>query len=372
MALMNGQPITDAVAAGIAGMVPGGPLVNSALQIGYSGVKSAVKGERLDVESLSKTGLSSLSKGLGLPPAATQAVMAGVAMTGNLARGVAPEAAIAKGAIDGIPVAPEVKAAMHQANELAQAIAKGQRVDRAALVVADKAFEHLPVSSELRKQVKEGISTGRGILTAKNPNELLAVGLQTGLADKLISSSGIPKNVHSALVTGMAVGVGKTKQAQRSIEIATSAAGKLIQSGIEQGKVVPAIAEARRLVGAGTKGFDLGHGIMQMQSSIFDIAAARNMLKTPADLKGFDMALSQKIGQVTTRPSPKLSPAAKAGYEMTVGMRGYLVEHKTAMMKSIAANPSASVGATVAVKEIAAQREGFLRRILRALGFVDV
>jgi hypothetical protein len=369
MALMNGQPITDALAAGVAGMVPGGPLVSSALQMGYSGVKSAVKGERVNIESLAKTGLGGLGKGLGLPPAATNGVLAGVAMTGNLVRGVPPDVAIAKGAIDGIPVNAQVKAAMHSANNLAQAVARGQRVDRAALVAADKAFEVLPVSNDLKQQVKLGISTGKGILASKNPNEMLSVGLQTGLADKLISSSGISKEAQKALTTGMSVGVGQTKQIQRTIEIANNA-GKLIQSGIEQAKTVPAIAAGRKLAGAGTKGFDMGTGIMQMHSSLFDITAVRETIKNPADLKGFDMALSQRIGQVTTKPNPKLSPAARAGQTMTIGMAGYTPESKTAMMKNIAANPSAAVGAKEAVKEVATAREGFIRRILRAIGIV--
>lgn len=368
-ALMNGQPITDALMAGVASAVPGGALATAAAKIGYEGVKAAKDHSKLDLESVSKTALGGIAEQLGMPPAAKQAMLAGVTMTGQLAHGVSPENAIPAAAIDGLPLPPATKQVMHQANDLAHALASGKRVDRAVLAQSDAILQHLPVAEGVKTQVRDAIKTGKGILATKNPSETLAVALKIGLADKLITSSGLPPQVRSALNTGLAMGTAGVKQAQRHYELATHASGKLIESGVQLSKAVPSIAEGRRLAGPGHKGFDIGHGILGMRASLFDISATRKLLeKSPHDLKGFDMAVAQKIGLVTTKPSPKLSHAARAGYAMTVGMQSYNAKNKAAMMKNIQAHPSASVGAKVAVHQIVQSRENWFEKLLRFLG----
>jgi hypothetical protein len=52
---------------------------------------------------------------------------------------------------------------------------------------------------------------------------------------------------------------------------------------------------------------------------------------------------------------------------MTIGMQGHAAPNKKAIMISIARSPSASVGATVAIKQIAKGRESVFRKVLRAL-----
>ena len=63
-----------------------------------------------------------------------------------------------------------------------------------------------------------------------------------------------------------------------------------------------------------------------------------------------------------------LSPAAHAGYVISLGMQSHEPDDKMAIMQTIQQNPSASVGATVAVKEIAATRDSWWIKLLRFLG----
>jgi hypothetical protein len=92
---------------------------------------------------------------------------------------------------------------------------------------------------------------------------------------------------------------------------------------------------------------------------------ARNSLE-PSQQHGFDLAAATRIGTVAN-PMPKMvSPAAHAGYAISLGFRSHTPNEKMNMMRTIQQNPSAAVGATIAVKEVAA--DNWFVRLLRAIG----
>jgi hypothetical protein len=54
---------------------------------------------------------------------------------------------------------------------------------------------------------------------------------------------------------------------------------------------------------------------------------------------------------------------------MSMGMQSHNPEQKIGMMQAIQLSPSASVGATLAIKEVAAERASWWVRFLRFFGF---
>jgi hypothetical protein len=49
-------------------------------------------------------------------------------------------------------------------------------------------------------------------------------------------------------------------------------------------------------------------------------------------------------------------------------MQSYVPDRKAVLMQTVQTNPSATVGATVAIKEVAVSRESWLAKLLKALG----
>ena len=233
------------------------------------------------------------------------------------------------------------------------------------------AVPHLPIDPSLKAQLMTAATTGKDIIQGHGEQALSNV-LHSAVADSVLHTS--TKNLHpdvkKALQTGLALGTGAVHQAHAAVELATPAVvNKLIESGIQAGKSEPAIAEARKLVGAGTRGFDLGIGVTNSKSNLFSISHLREQLSGP-DKMGFDMALAAKVGLVT-QPIPKgMSAAAVAGHAVTHGMQGSDPSNKQAMMAAVKASPSASVGASHAVKNISVAREHWIHKVARALRLV--
>jgi hypothetical protein len=94
---------------------------------------------------------------------------------------------------------------------------------------------------------------------------------------------------------------------------------------------------------------------------------ARNSLETGLNNMVFDLAAATRIGNCLLIQCPKMvSPAAHAGYAISLGFRSHAPNEKMNMMRTIQQNPSAAVGATIAVKEVAA--DNWFVRLLRAIG----
>lgn len=98
---------------------------------------------------------------------------------------------------------------------------------------------------------------------------------------------------------------------------------------------------------------------------MFDVITTRNSLDSNQQ-HGFDLAASTRIGTVANPKPQTLSPAGHAGYAISLGMRSHSPNEKVGMMRTIQQNPSATVGATLAVKEVGV--DNWFVRLLRALG----
>lgn len=362
LALANGQPIDKALLEGISSSLPGGPAAKAALNAAVTGIHAAATGQRFDIEAVGKSALGSV-----LPPAA----MAGVDMAAKLAHGQPLDKALTESAVNMLPVDPKVKEALHTASQVSIDLANGRKIDAALLAQVKSAVPHLPIDPSLKTQLMNAAVTGKDIVPGHGEQALSNV-LHSAVADSVLhtSTKNLAPSVKKALQTGMALGTASVHQAHAAEQLATPAViNKLVESGIQLSKADPVISAARKLVGNGTRGFDLGMGITNAKSNLFSISHVREHLSGP-DKMGFDMALSAKVGLVT-QPIPKgLSAAAQAGHAVTHGMQGSDPSNKQAMMAAVKASPSASVGATQAIKSITVAREHWIHKVARALRLV--
>jgi len=357
LALAEGQSITDALKAGLVGALPGGPLVKAAVTMCVETVQHVAKGDKINLQTFTQTAGGIASSALGLPIAAKNALVAGVGIIGSISKGVPLDKTLTDGAILALPLSDSTKSAMTEASTLSLDLAHGKKIDAAFTTRLAAITTALPVTCPLNDSIKSGLNAAKKVIGKSEA--LLSAALQSGLADTLVSMGAdtLSIDTQKAIKTGIALGSGVIYQDNRQIGL-SKAAGKLQESGIQLAKTSPQVGEARKLAGTknATQGFDTGAGLTQHQLGVFDITTARNGLD-PAQKIGFDMALALKVGSVAN-PEPKgLSPAAQAAYAITYGMQSYVPERKAALMEIIQTNPSAAVGATLAIKEIAASRE---------------
>jgi hypothetical protein len=369
LALAEGQSIQDALKAGAIGAIPGGPLVKAAVTMAVETIQQVAKGQRIDLQSISKTATGIASSALGLPIAAKNALVAGVAVMGNIAAGKPLDKTLTDGAILALPISGPAKKAMTDASALSLDLAKGKRIDAALTSRINAIASALPPSNPLHDTIKTGLDAARKAGTGKGEQVMLAA-LQSGIGDSLVSMGAqtLPADVQKGIKAGVGLGSGVVFQAQRANQI-PKITGKLRESGIQLAKSSPMFTAARKLATAkgATEGFDIGSGLLEQQIGTFDLGAVRNSLDANQKL-GFDMAAAARVGAVTNPKPPTLSPAAHAGNAITLGMQSYEPDKKAVIMQTIQSDPSATVGAKVAITTVAAKREHWLRRVIKALG----
>lgn len=372
LALANGQPIEEALKAGAIGAIPGGALVQSCVKASVETIQHVAKGEKLNFANLAETAGGAAMGALGLPATAKNALMAGIATTGSIVKGQPLDKALTDGAIRGLPIPDQTKKAMTEATSLTLDLAHGKKLDRVLMNRIDGVVGMLPPNSPLRENLLSGTQNVRQLGQSKDAEKVMMTALQSGVGDQLISlgAAKLSPKARNGLKTGIAMGTGIVHQSRTKTQLTQAAPRKLAEAGIQTAKASPVYGEARKIAASkgGSKGFDLATGVLSHQAGIFHVSTARNLLTTPSDKMGFDMAMATRIGTVT-HPKPRNipSPAAHAGHAMTLGMQTYVPERKVAMMKTLQSNPSAAAGATAAIKEVAASREGIIPRILKAL-----
>jgi hypothetical protein len=372
LALANGQPIGAALQAGMMGAIPGGVLVQSAVKASMETIQHVAKGESLSLANLAETAGGVAASALGLPASAKNALMAGIATTGNIVKGQPLDKALTDGAIHGLPIPDASKRAMTEATALTLDLAHGKRVDRALMNRIDGVVGMLPTNAPLRQNLLTGVQAVRGLGQSKDAEHVMMTALQSGVGDQLVSlgAARLAPKVRNGLKSGIALGTGIVHQSHVAVQLTHAAPTKLAEAGIQTSKASPVFGEARKVAASksGSKGFDIATGILSHQAGIFHLSTARNMLTSPHDKMGFDMAMAVRIG-VVSHPKPHNipSPAAHAGHAMTLGMQTYVPERKAAMMQTIQGHPGAAAGATEAVKQVAAQRASIIERILKAL-----
>lgn len=323
LALANGQPIDQAILAGVSGALPGGPLARAAVSMAYAGVHAAVSGEKLDVASLGNMAAGAAADALNLPPAAKQAMLAGVSMAGQIAGGARIDQALSQGVIAALPLDPKAKDALKQADQLALDLAHGKPIDKALLSQVGTIANLLPIDAKAKAQLASVAKTGASLAQGASPEQALAVALRSGVADTLIGvgSATLPLDVKKAIQTGLAVGSGVVHQARKVEQLtAKSVTDNLVSEGLKLAAQVPAVAEARKLAGAGQRGFDIASGLLRQQAKLFDVTTMRTHL-SPADQAGFDRAVAVRVGLVAHPVTPNVHPAVQAAQASAVGAR---------------------------------------------------
>lgn len=369
VALSEGQPISRILKAGLIGAMPGGPLVQAAVRAGVETIQHVAKGDRFNFATFAQTAGGAASDALGLPSATKNALVTGIAITGQIVKGKAIDKALTDNAISALPLSDSVKRAMTEASTLSLELAHGNRIsiDQTARIATLTA--NLPSTSPLHGNILEAT-----ILARKNPDkssDIMQAALHSGLGDTLVSigAQQLHPDVQRAIKSGTALGSAVIYQEHRGIAL-SKVSGNLIESGIQQSKNHPVFAEARKLAASKNtaRGFDHGNGLLQHEVGMFDVITTRERLE-PSQRLGFDIASSARIGSVANPRPQNLSSAAHAGYAISMGMQSHNPEQKAGMMQAIQLNPSASVGATLAIKEVAAERASWRVRFLRFFGF---
>lgn len=372
LALANGQPIAECLKAGALGAMPGGPLVQAAVKASVETIQHVAKGEKLNLANITQTAGGVAAGALGMSKAASDALVAGIATTGNIVKGQPLDKALTDGAVHALPIPDSAKRAMTEATALTLDLAHGKRVDRALMSRIDGVVGMLPAGAPLRQNLLTGVHAVRDIGHGKNAEHVMMTALQSGVGDQLVSMAAVhlPKTVKNGLKSGIALGTGVVHQEHTAVQLIHVAPGKLAETGIQFSKASPVFGEARKIASTkgGSKGFDIATGILSHQAGIFHLATVRNTLTTPHDKMGFDMAMAARIGTVAhPKPHAIHTPAAHAGHAITLGMQTYVPERKAAMMQTLQGHPSAAAGATQAVKEVAEKRSSIIERILHAL-----
>lgn len=107
----------------------------------------------------------------------------------------------------------------------------------------------------------------------------------------------------------------------------------------------------RKTAGNGTRGFDIGLGVMSQKTSPIFITIIRQKLNQD-DLKGFDIAASLAAG-ILTHPPSKAPATMQVAYFVTKGMQGQPPNNAAALTKAVTGTKEGEVGATIAKNQIA-------------------
>lgn len=367
IALANGQRIDQALLEGVKGAMPGGPVARAALSGAVTGIRAAAEGKRLNFIDLGKSALGDALGPIAKGPGGA-ALMGGIDMAANLAHGKRLDKAFTESTIAALPVDAKVKDALKIATQASIQLAEGKRLDKVMLGQIKAITPYLPIAADAKTQLAL-LTSGKALPKGLSPEKALATVLHSTVADGVlnVASKGLSPDVKKALQTGLALGTATVNQDAKLGQLATPVViNKLIESGVQTAKADPVVAAARKLAGAGVRGFDLATGLTNSRSDLFSITQLREKLNG-AEKMAFDMGLSAKVGLVT-QPKPKgLSAAAQAGHAIVSGMQGHEAKDKQAIMAAVSTSPSAMAGASTAVKEIALIREHWVRKLAKAL-----
>lgn len=232
VALAKGQPITDALIAGVKGAMPGGPVVANAVASGVGVVADIAAGKRWD-----EIALNAARANLPGGAAAQAAFDTGIA----LAQGKNIQEAATRGVKAILPNTPAVQAA----TSAAIGIASGQRVDKALLSGA----------SQFAQSAGAGIATSIASSVAPGVMSTLSKAASTGIGgavlgaagrvasgervDKVLLSSGanLAKVAGASVASQYVPNVAKSI-ASSSLGSAVMSAGKSVASGQPIGNVL--------------------------------------------------------------------------------------------------------------------------------------
>jgi hypothetical protein len=356
----------------LAAKVPlAGPVLHGTLGLAAGPLKladSIVSGQRLDKALVSnlKSNIAAIRE---VAPAAQMLVSSvpgigggisgAIGIAGAIADGRPVTDALKQGIKDAIPGGPLAKSAF----SLTEKVVSGENVLKAGLSSVVSAVPGLPPDAQ------------KALATALPMVQALAAGKRIDAVALKALQDRLPPEVQKAVILGTAVAQGQNIQRIAEGQLNNLGSAQLKKLAAYGSGVIeknPTFKAGKALFNkAEQAGYAVGIGVASNRGvNEKSLLAIRRKL-TPAQKKGFDLALSTHSGSVTSRLAPKnLSPAAKAAWYATHGMTGSSAKHKMAMMKAVTKTAEARKGAVAAVKQVLQTRKeaGFWTKIKIWLG----
>jgi hypothetical protein len=371
-ALIEGKPIDEAFIEAIADAIPGGAFAKAAFSI----AKNAIEKKSVDPLQILSVAIEAAG-GVPLPANISSAIN-----TVNQA-------------VQGIHIPPEVlNAATKILPGAADAIVKGKPLNEVLTNSVKTIAQQYGVPSDV-------VDVAKNVIDKKSidPVQLLSLATKTSgvelppnviKAINIVSSAAsgkpipanvleeatelLPEDIGNAFTTGIAVF--NAKKVQNQILNSISRMGvkdfdKLAKLGDAFINKSPQFKQAGNIVKdtAERVGFRVGCGVMSISGQTEDtIKQFRNKLNK-VQQKGFDLALSSRIGSVT-KPIPNFIKADKLkefSYLATEGMKG--APTRVEQMKTLASNPVSRQAAITAIKTIASRRNDIAKQVNQFHGF---
>ncbi|MFI5300576.1 MAG: hypothetical protein ACHREM_21025 [Polyangiales bacterium] len=313
LALAQGLPADEVLAATIAGALPGGAIALAAYKVG----RTALVQHKLGNVASLVTSIGSAA-GIPIPPAANAALTGGLNALTSMVNGQKPDAAL-------------LQAALRAAPDLARGIdlstALGQQNIADALVARGQSL--IPsLSQSQRDAIKNALHIGLAFQHAQNLQALVKKSVGTGAP------------LQHLLQVGQSVNDAVTQAARDSLQ------------------------------GRGVTGFNVATGLTAHRTTPLVVNETRKPLP-PEDKHGFDVAAALRVGRVT-RPAPPGAPAAvQAGHAITHGARTASPDRRVAIARTVASTPGTAAGGKLASIEISkANREWLIDGGLVSVGLV--
>jgi hypothetical protein len=306
LALANGQPIDEAIIAGVKNALPGGPVTAAAFDVGQ-GIISGKPIEEIGIGVLP------------IPDQAKQLVLSGAKLTRAIASGEPVSQVILDETLKNIPASTKQAALSALQNSGPVALAD---------TLMQKGVELVPAGSReaFQKAIVTGMSLGQG------------QSIQTSVADQLRSGQFTQRMLDEA------------KEA--------IAAEPILQNTM------------RMLSNEAQQGFQIASAVLRYKLSMHDLMVLRENLGSAEGKRGFDTGMALHIGRVKSAQLPLdvKNYSSKAGYLITKGLTTATPVQRLAMINIVRQDPVAREGAIVAIKEIAVERMTLWQKIKNFLG----
>jgi len=364
LALAQGQTITEALISAAIAAMPGGSLARIAFNAG----KNVAYGHSFKQITMDLADDFSRATGLPIPPMQRLCMETGIDMTTQLARGGRVDAAALAAAGKVLPdlLGPPAQKLLHDAtapmvDKATQALAQSE----IATALSD-AYKKIPnITGAAISAIDSGLKVGLTLGNAINIQKIIGKNVTApALVNDLIQKG--QDDARDAADRAMIALADKGKK------LVLSTAGNITQMAQDL-----ALSEGRKILPADVcRGFDLAIGMSQHKVSTIEYLSMRDHL-APAEKKGFDLGASFHVGRIAIKPPKPLRGVGMAtqakrnmGYLATVGMMGNPPANKTAMVAVLAADPAIKSGVVHAVLSAADERStgGFWDSILKFFG----
>jgi hypothetical protein len=305
----------------------------------YQIADSIVKGERLDRVAINsiknqvkdvKAVAPYAQMVITLVPGVGQGISAGLGAGLALAEGQPISAAIKAGVLAAIPGGPIAKSVA----DISVAVIQKKPLDSVLLA-------GLPLDAAQKKALTLTLNTAKDLAAGKRVDKV-ALGA---------AESQLPPDVLKAAKIGVSIGHGANLQTLAKANLKPVILEKLQADGRKIVSVNPVVRAGFAAVKDPHQqaGFAVGAALTRFQLKPIEAVAVRAKL-SPAQKKGFDMALAAHVGAVTTTP-PAIavkSAGEQFAWNATVGAANLSKGNQKALVNALAATPDTRAGVALA------------------------